>query len=59
MGNSAGTFEYVHLCPIDTEEMRKPHTSIYLALNLKSFWFTVKMALIQLKYESELKGPTW
>lgn len=49
----------IHLCPIDTEEMRKPHTSIYLALNLKSFWFTVKMALIQLKYESELKGPTW
>jgi hypothetical protein len=56
MDNSTGTFEYVHLRPIDTKEIRRSHTSIYLALNMRSFRFIVEMSLIQLRYESDLKG---
>jgi hypothetical protein len=56
MGNGTGTFEYVHLRPIDTKEIRRPHTSIYLALNMRSFRFIVEMSLIQLRYESDFEG---
>ena len=56
MGNGTGTFEYVHLRPIDTREIRRPHTSIYLVLNMKSFRFIVEVSLIQLRYESDLQG---
>ena len=56
MGNGTGTFEYVHLRPIDTKEIRRSHTSIYLALNMRSFRFIVEMSLIQLRYESDLRG---
>lgn len=49
MDNSTGTFEYVHLRPIDTKEIRRSHTSIYLALNMRSFRFIVEMSLIQLR----------